>query len=236
MDPKVPGVLLCSVIRETLALHQTILIDHEKEHGISASISKDSIRSAGGVEATQAEEPLELVIKSSLNGAFEFPEDIVAASPAYLIETSSRVATTEGAAITLRIQHYANLDTEEDCRNMIFLTAAARPVYREDKNSPMYEMKEVEGARGDFSRGERNFGEIKVSRLGCWFMIGRRWTPGEQLERERGETCEYIASLSELRNWYSARLYKAAGGGKAVFCMCLQQNNYIKVVLYNEAY
>ena len=112
---------------------------------------------------------MDLVIQPCFCGSFEMPEDIEPASPAYRIETNKKMELKK--PLLVRIQHYANLQTEEDCKNMVFLRANSDPDYRVSK--PVYIFKEVDGVEGKFTAGESQVGEINLIQF-SWWRIGVR--------------------------------------------------------------
>ena len=135
-------------------------IDLEDDIGISIVVPEDSL---------PPDESVDLVIQPCFSGSFEMPEDIEPASPAYLIETNKKVELKK--SLFVRIQHYANLQTEEDCNHMVFLRANSDPVYRGSK--PVYTFNEVDGVEGKFTIGESQVGEIELTHFSLW-MIGLR--------------------------------------------------------------
>jgi hypothetical protein len=84
-----------------------------------------------------------------LSGPFELPDDYEAASPAYLIQVNSPLQTS----VTLQMEHFTSLRSEEDCEMMSFLSADATPRYGHPK--PVYAFKEIKGAKGIFKPSTR---------------------------------------------------------------------------------
>ena len=125
--------------------------------GISVTVPEDSL---------PPDESVDLVIQPCFSGPFEIPEDMEPASPAYLIETNKKVELKK--SLSVRIQHYADLQTEEDCKDMVFLQANSDPDYSGSK--PVYIFKEVEGVEIKF-RGQ--VGEIELTHF-SWWRIGKR--------------------------------------------------------------
>ena len=124
-------------------------IDHECDVGISINIPEGSI---------SPDESVDLLIQPCFSGSFEIPEDMEPASPAYLIETSKQIVLKK--PFTVRIQHSAKLQTEEDCKTMVFLRASSDPEYR--GSDPIYVFREKEGAGGKFNEGSQ-FGEVALT-------------------------------------------------------------------------
>ena len=98
-------------------------INHENDAGISIDIPEGFILPGESV-----------LIQPSFNGSFEIPKNMKPASPAYLIETSKQIELKK--PLIVRMQHSAKLQTEEDCRNMMFLRASSDPEYR--GSNPVY--------------------------------------------------------------------------------------------------
>ena len=128
--------------------------------GICLSVPEESLSST--------EEPLTLTIHPCFSGPFELPDNCESASPAYLIKHSRRVEFQED--ITVKIHHYASLEGEEDCDDMVFLSASSTPEFRGSR--PVYVFKEIEGAKGIFKPGYQ-VGEIALRHF-CIIKIGKR--------------------------------------------------------------
>ena len=192
-------------------------IDHEDDIGISIVVPEDSL---------PPDESVDLVIQPCLSGPFEMPEDIKPASPAYLIETKKKVELKK--SLIVRIQHCANLQTEEDCKDMVFLQANSYPVHRPG-SKPVYIFKKVDGVEGRFTAGESQVGEIELTQF-SFLGIGRKSTGILIIMFSCGLLKLYSYNIigSSL---YSARLYKASSTAyiKAVFCMCPDLKCCIKV-------
>ena len=116
--------------------------------GISVSIPADSLGSSA--------EPVELSIRPCFSGPFELPDQYESASPAYLIHHDKMDFQKD---ITIRMHHYASLQSEEDCEDMAFLSASSTPEYRGSR--PVYTFKEIHGAKGIFRPGDQ-VGEISL--------------------------------------------------------------------------
>ena len=137
--------------------------------GISLSFAEGSVHSS---------EPRSLVVRPCFAGPFKLPDGYVSASPAYLIHIGERVTFKKD--VILRIQHYASLQTEEDCDNMVFLSASSTPEY-EAGFRPIYTFKEIKGAKGVFKVGDQ-VGEIALRHF-CIVKIGdKRGRVDEELD------------------------------------------------------
>ena len=132
-------------------------IGYLEEMGISISIPEGSVS-----------EPLDLVIHPCFTGPFKLPQEYRSASPAFLIHPSRRVDFQKD--VTVKIHHHASLHSEEDCEDMVFLSASSTPEYRE--SCPVYTFKKIRGAKTVFRPGDQ-VGEIALRRF-CLVKAGKR--------------------------------------------------------------
>ena len=159
--PSYPGILfLEGTKRETVTTKKKI-IDLE-EVGISLSIPEDALPST--------DPPLQLKIQPCFSGSFDVPEDIELVSPAYIVHPSRKVAFQK--KVLVKIWHHVNLETEEDCEDMVFLSASISPEYR--GGSPAYTFREIRGAKGSFRPGEEQpVGKIALKHF-CTLVVGKK--------------------------------------------------------------
>ena len=145
-----PGILFSEgVKRESITSDEKTI--NLEDVGISITFPKNSLPST--------DPPLEISIQSSFSGSFELPDGIKSVSPAYIIKCNRKITFLKD--VILKIRHYANLHTEEDCEKMVFLSARCRPEYR--GSSPVYVFKEMAGTKGLFwPRQEKPLGEIQL--------------------------------------------------------------------------
>ena len=119
--------------------------------GISITFPKNLLSST--------EPPLEVAIQPCFSRFFEMPDGIESVIPAYIIKYNQNI--TFHKDVILKTRHYANLQTEEDCDNMAFLSASSIPEYR--GSSPVYVFKEITDTKGLFGpRQEKPLGEIQL--------------------------------------------------------------------------
>ena len=98
-------------------------------------------------------EKLEFSVRPCLTGPFVLPADYEAASPVYLIQAVGEIHTD--VTVYVCIHHCASLRSEEDCRNMRFLSA-----------SPTSQvLTEISEVTGKFKKGSQ-IGEISLKELG----------------------------------------------------------------------
>ena len=162
-----PGILfLEGVKRETLTSSAK---DINLEHvGIALSIPEGALSST--------DPPLDVQIQTCFSGSWDMPENLELVSPAYIVKPSRKVAFKK--EVLVKIWHHANLETEEDCADMEFLSAKTIPEYRE--GSPVYVFQEITGVKGSFRpREEQPAGEIAVKHF-CILGIFRRVFKGNQ--------------------------------------------------------
>ena len=116
-----------------------------------------------------------MYIHPCFSGPFELSPGYESASPAYLIHSTRRVNLQRN--VTLQIHHYANLVSEEDCEEMVFLSASTTPQFQQSR--PVYIFKEIKQAKGIF-KPNCQVGKIVVSHF-CFVKICRK-------RRHRGQS------------------------------------------------
>ena len=126
-------------------------IDHKNDAGITIDVPEGSI---------SPDESVDLLIQPCFSGSFEIPKDMKPASPAYLIETSKQIVLKK--PLKMKMQHSVKLQTEEDCKNILFLRASSDPDYR-----GVYTFKEVEDVKGTFTLNSQ-FGEVALTNFSWW--------------------------------------------------------------------
>ena len=192
--------------------------------GISLSIPEQALSST--------EKDVDLLIHPCLNGPFELPAGYESASPAYLIQPNRRVDIHKD--VTLRIHHYASLQSEEDCKEMTFFSASPTLLYRQSK--PVYIFKEMIQSPGVF-RPNSPIGEIVVKHFCFVNICRRRRLQGMQIALFTGMNLSparikvFIVAAEDAASMYSVRLYRSSlkDGVSAIFCMCPYNPFYIKV-------
>ena len=180
-----------------------------EEVGISLSIPKYSL-----------EEIIDLSIHPCFSGPFQLPDEYESASPAYLITHGKMEFQKE---IAIRMEHYICLNSEEDCKDMVFLSASSIPHYTESTNSPVYIFKEIQGAKGTFKPRSR-IGEISLKHF-CFIKIGKR-------KREIIEENYTTPKKSKGNNYYNnyvvliiiMPLFVSHRGWSVLFCKVVSQH------------
>ena len=153
-----------------------------KDIGISISFPDDSLHLA---------ESLDLSIHPCFCGPFQLPDGYESASPAYLIRHSKKVEFQKD--ITVKIHHYTCLLSEQDCEDMVFLSASSTPVYRE--SSPVYIFREIQGAKGEFRPGDQ-VGQIGLRHF-CIMKVGKRGKKGKKKKKRKVNDSEEELNDSE---------------------------------------
>ena len=168
-DPSFPGILFSGgVTKESItAAEKEICLE---DVGISLSIPKDALPST--------DSPLDIQIQSCFSGSFQMPDNVKLVSPAYIVSPSRKVAFQK--EVLVKIWHHANLETEEDCEDMVFLSASTSPQYRGD--TPVYTFREIRGAKGSFRPGkEQPAGQIALKHF-CILSLGKHMREGSDVD------------------------------------------------------
>ena len=154
-----PGILLSEGVKKESVTSDEKTINLE-EVGASLTFPENSL--------PPTEPPVEVAIQPCFSGPFIMPDDIESRSPAYVIKPNRKVKFEKD--IVLKIRHNANLQTEEDCKNMVFLSASSTPEYR--GSTPVYVFKEITDTKGLFRPGqEKPLGEIHLRKLSHFSII-----------------------------------------------------------------
>ena len=95
---------------------------------------------------------------------FVLPSNIEAASPTYLVSSSSEKLN---GPMTLTMEHFVKVRSEDDAGNLVFLSAKSDP-----SQDSTYHFKEVESGYPQFKPGD-NVGKISTDQLGFW-KVGKR--------------------------------------------------------------
>lgn len=157
-----PGMTFFESIRGATITAEEIKLDFEQEVGVSLSIPENSIGE---------EENVEIFILPAFSGPYAGHEDFEPVSPAYLIKPNREIKFNRD--ITVRIQHNAKLETEQDCEDLVVMRASSIPVYRGPLFSPLYVFHEVNRSRVKFSLDGGPFGEVTTNQFSM-FMVWRK--------------------------------------------------------------
>ena len=171
--PKLPGVAFSKLPQQETITPEGREINLEEEIGASISVPKEAVL-----------EDKHIQITSSLSGSFLLPDDVESVSPSYLIKTTKKMEFSK--EVDVRLQHTANLETEEDCKDMVFLKASLSPRDSGSKAGPVYKFEEIKEKEVEFSPGKRRFGMIKLKQLFSWFKIGRKKKESKSTSTRQG--------------------------------------------------
>ena len=156
--PQYPGILYFGACYWSWSTSKKATVGADAM-GISISVPEGTLRE---------EDSTDLLIHPCFSGPFELPAGYEPASPAYLVQPSR--AATIHKDVTVRMHHYADLQTEEDCEEMVFVSASSTPL--DTQSGPVYRFKEVSGAKCVF-RPKDPVGEITLRHF-CFIKICRK--------------------------------------------------------------
>ena len=109
---------------------------------------------------------LELTVWPCSDGPFHLPEDYELASPVFLVSPSFEFS----CEINLTMYHFSNLENEEDCERMVFLSSPTTPNMKLAGEKPAYQFRVL--GKGVF-KPHRKYGQISLTHF-CKFGAGRR--------------------------------------------------------------
>ena len=109
---------------------------------------------------------LELTVWPCSDGQFQLPEDYELASPVFLVSPSFEFSHE----INLTMYHFSNLEMEEDCERMVFLSSPTAPNMKMAGEKPAYQFRVL--GKGVF-KPHRNYGQISLTHF-CIIGAGRR--------------------------------------------------------------
>ena len=87
-------------------------------HGVSLKIPQDAV---------QLDKPVNVAFKTCMSGRFKYPEGYDPLSPVYHITTDTPFKSN----VELSIEHFANIETEEQAKQMTFFVA--RPLEKDEE-------------------------------------------------------------------------------------------------------
>lgn len=109
--------------------------------------------------------------RTSFHMTHQMPPGVESVSPAILI----RITVDLRKEADVKIYHNAHLETAEDSKDMMFLTASAVP----EEQGYMFKAPKV--TRQDFSPAKR-FGTLKMKIQSFWVKIGRKRKKGKKTQ------------------------------------------------------
>ena len=174
LDSDFPGIIFFKKFNAHVTSNG-VELSHLEDAGIAVSVPEQAL--------SASEEPLELSVHPCFTGPFKLPEGYESASPAYLIQHSTKADFQKN--VTLQIQHYARLQNEDDCDKMIFFSANSTPECV-DGSSPVYTFKEIKSAKGVFRSGDQQ-AEIALRHF-CIVKAGMKRDREDDNDDETGDS------------------------------------------------
>jgi hypothetical protein len=159
LDQSYPGVVFSDPSATQHLTLSATTIGQLEDIGVSVSVPENSLSSS--------KKALNFRIRPCFSGPFELPDEYESAGPAYLLRHDKVDFQKD---LTIRMHHYACVESEEDCEDMVFLSASSTPEYRESR--PVYTFKEIHGSKGVFKAGDQ-VGEISLRHF-CFTKIARK--------------------------------------------------------------
>ena len=141
---------------------------------------------------------LELSVWPCCDGPFQLPKDYELASPVFLVSPSFQFS----CEITLTLYHFSNLETEEDCEEMVFLSASVTSLCKQEKS--VYQFKVLR--QGSFGPRQK-YGQISLTHfcpIGAGHKRRKRKAPesssnASSSKRKKGEIgSAYIPTISQV--------------------------------------
>ena len=115
-------------------------------------------------EAVPKDRQLDFSVWPCSAGPFQLPEDYELASPVFLVSPSFQFSCN----ITLKIYHFYDLKTKEDCDDMVFLSSPST-LSEIDNQKPVYLFKVL--GKGMFEPSE-DYGQVKLKHF-CLCAVGK---------------------------------------------------------------
>ena len=109
---------------------------------------------------------LELTVWPCSDGPFQLPDDYELASPVFLISPTFEFFHE----INLTMYHFSNLEMEEDCDRMVFLSSPTTPNMKLASNKLAYQFRLL--GKGVF-KPHKNYGQFSLTHF-CIIGAGRR--------------------------------------------------------------
>ena len=111
VDDEYPDVcLLAKSVEFTVNPEQKPVTISPPGHGVSLKIPQDAV---------QSDKPVNVAFKTCLSGSFKYPEGYAPLSSVYHISTDTPFEND----VEVSIEHFANIETEEQAKDMTFFIA-----------------------------------------------------------------------------------------------------------------
>ena len=128
-----------------------------KGEGIELTVAKNAIEPGDSVK---------IELQGCLGGPFKFPKHITPMSPIYRIAPPF-VFHQE---VTLKMEHFAVLESPDDCEEMVFISSPTKPKMRKHKETPYWKFR-VFGQPECASKSR--YGVVRLTHF-CFCGLGRR--------------------------------------------------------------
>lgn len=156
-NPEFPGVALSKYCAEKV-------VDSN-----GATITGEGIRLTVPQYAIQPGDSVTIALQACLDGPFVLPDDTVLVSPVYRIAPPCIFRQD----VILTIEHFAELETLEDCNEIVFITSPTKPKLRPHKEEAYWKFKNLHIKPECKPKSQR--GNIYLSHF-CLGALGRRLT------------------------------------------------------------
>ena len=143
--------------------------------------------------------PITVSVRPCLSGPFELPEDYELASPVYAISPELEFSKD----VKLFIAHFADLQSEDDCKNMTFLTTQLSSLPGDSHPYRLLVQK-----NGNFQRGSRE-GEISLRHFSKKAIGKKRKQDGNQpgASANQSKGMSYLKIIVHLYTSYIENLH-----------------------------
>ena len=132
--------------------------------------------------------PITVTVRPCLSGPFELPKDYELASPVYAISPGLEF----NKDVKLFVTHFADLQSEDDCKNMTFLTTESSSLQGDSHPYRLLVQK-----NGVFQRGSQE-GEISLRHF-CMKAAGIKRKPDEKEEQSNAKRSKSMSKSSPLK-------------------------------------
>ena len=184
--------------------------------------------------AIQPGDSVEIELQGCLGGPFKFPNGITPVSPVYRIAPPF-VFHRE---VTLKIEHFAVLESPDDCEDIVFISSPTKPKIRKHKETPCWKFR-IYSHPECASRGR--YGIIRLTHF-CFGALGRQLRRGMYFFRfslliliDKGFMIIFI-HISGQRKHYYVSLYSPLSyippRCDAIFSVSLYQPVYVNVSIH----
>lgn len=124
---KYPGIKFSNYYTRQTVTHRGGILQGE---GVELQIPGHAIKQGESVEFT---------IQGCIDGPFELPEDVHFASPVFVITPHYQFERE----VTLLEEIYVHLQSNEDCKGVVFLTSPSKPKLDDDGSSWIFQISEI---------------------------------------------------------------------------------------------